>query len=81
MKQTYFVLSCPTFEKETREKALFASSSMLREAGRTPSGLAPFWDGFRLAWLMPFGMLKINIANMTLFKLYLDLKIQMAFRN
>ena len=40
-----------------------------------------FWHGLGLAWLMPFGMCKVNIANMTLFKLYLDLKIQMAFRN
>ena len=38
-----------------------------------------FWHGFRLTWLMPFGMVKVNIANMTLFKLYQGLGIQKVF--
>ena len=27
------------------------------------------WHGFGLAWLMPFGMGKVNIAQMTLYEL------------
>ena len=34
-----------------------------------------FWHGFGLAWLMPFGMGKVNIANMTLFMLQPNLGI------